>query len=163
MAGSPIASRTAGRASNPATADAIQVVTFFVAGEEYALAITRIREIIGRTETTRLPHCAPHVLGLINLRGEVVPVFDLARWFKLEPTRSPSSTVIAEWKGQTFGFTVDAVHQVVWLARDQIDPPSSHFEQRAPYIAGLGKYQRRIVILLDLDALFCDVHDEPAR
>ncbi|MBU6429047.1 MAG: chemotaxis protein CheW, partial [Cyanobacteria bacterium REEB65] len=139
----------------------MQVVTFFLGGEEYALNITRIREIIGMTTTTRLPLAAPHITGLINLRGEVIPVFDMRKWFGLvADSRMSLSTIIAEWHGETFGFTVDSVHQVMWLAADQVDPPSAHFEKRSPYILGLGKYEQRVVILLDLDALFKDVEEE---
>ena len=160
-----LASAAASSDSEGAANDAaIQLVTFFLAGEEYALAITRIREIIGITATTRLPHALPHVRGLINLRGEVIPVLDLRVRFalKTEPT-TPAATIIAEWQGETFGFTVDSVHQVVWLPTDRIDPPSSVIERQSPYVKGLGKYQDRLLILLDLDALFGDGEDESSR
>ncbi len=158
MAGSPL--RTTSQAAVPAPGDAIQIVTFFLAGEEYALAITAIREIIGPAVPTRLPHAPGRVLGLINLRGVVIPVFDPKRWFGLEVTAGPAlATIIAEWQGGAFGLAVDSVHQVLWLPRDQIDPPSNRFEQRSPYIAGLGKVQGRLLILLDLAALFAEIED----
>lgn len=159
----PLISRTATRARPAANEDAIQLVTFYLGGEEYALTITRVREIIGNTPCTRLPHAPAHIQGLINLRGEVIPVFDMRRWFGLSMMDQPAqSTIIAEWGEERFGFTVDAVHQVVWLPRGQIDQPTSHFQERSPYILGLGKYDKRILILLDLDALFKDVEEEAA-
>jgi len=143
--------------------DATQLVTFYLGGEEYALGITRVREIIGKPPTTRLPHSQSHILGLINLRGEVIPVFDMRRWFGLaDATSRAQSTIIAEWREERFGFIVDSVHQVVWLPKGAIDPPTSHFHERSPYIMGLGKYQNRILILLDFDALFKDVEEEAA-
>ncbi len=161
MAGSPL--RTTSQAAVPAPGDAIQVVTFFLAGEEYALAITAIREIIGPAEPTRLPHAPDPVIGLINLRGVVIPVFDPKRWFGLGAEAGPApTTIIAEWQGEAFGLAVDSVRQVVWLPRDQIDPPSNRFEKRSPYIAGLGKVQGRLLILLDLAALFAEVEDAGA-
>ena len=161
MGTSPLVSRTASPTAGSVMEDAVQLVTFFLGGEEYALGITRIREIIGATPTTRLPHSPDHILGLINLRGEVIPVFDMRRWFGLADTRIPAkSTIIAEWREERFGFTVDAVHQVVWLPRTAIDPPTTHFHERSPYILGLGKFQNRILILLDLDSLFKDVEEE---
>lgn len=164
MASSPLISRTASPAAGSVQEDAIQLVTFYLGGEEYALGIKRVREIIGANPTTRLPHAPAHVLGLINLRGEVIPVFDMRRWFGLGGAASAParSTIIAEWREERFGFTVDAVHQVVWLPRAAIDPPTSHFQERSPYIMGLGKIQNRILILLDLDALFKDVEEEAA-
>ncbi len=163
MAGSPLISRTASPAVGTVQENAIQLVTFFLSGEEYALGITRVREIIGANPTTRLPHSPEHVLGLINLRGEVIPVFDMRRWFGLGAANvTAKSTIIAEWRDERFGFTVDSVHQVVWLPRTHIDPPTSHFQERSPYIMGLGKYQNRILILLDLDSLFKDVEEELA-
>ncbi|MBM3273646.1 MAG: chemotaxis protein CheW [Candidatus Sericytochromatia bacterium] len=161
MAGAPLISRTASPATAGVVEDAVQLVTFYLGGEEYALGITRVREIIGTAGTTRLPHSPRHVMGLINLRGEVIPVFDMRRWFGLATSLTEAkSTIIAEWRDERFGFTVDAVHQVVWLRRDAIDPPTTHFQERSPYIMGLGKYQNRILILLDLDSLFKDVEEE---
>lgn len=163
MANSPLISRTASPAVGSVQEDSVQLVTFYLGGEEYALGITRVREIIGANPTTRLPHSPHHVLGLINLRGEVIPVFDMRRWFGLESAAVPAkSTIIAEWHDERFGFTVDSVHQVVWLPRTHIDPPTSHFQERSPYIMGLGKFQNRILILLDLESLFKDVEEEAA-
>lgn len=137
---------------------AIQLVTFFLGGEEYGLGITRVREIIVTVPATRLPGAGRHVVGIINLRGEVIPVFDMRRWFGLGDTGIPSSsTIISDWRAERFGFTVDAVHQVVWLSVSAIDPPTDHFQERSPYIRGLGKYQNRLLILLDIDALLGDV------
>ncbi len=161
MAPSPLVSRTASPAAGGVQEDAIQLVTFYLGGEEYALGITRVREIIGKPPTTRLPHSQSHVLGLINLRGEVIPVFDMRRWFGLgEATAKSQSTIIAEWHDERFGFIVDSVHQVVWLPKVAIDPPTTHFQERSPYILGLGKYQNRILIMLDFDTLFKDVEEE---
>ncbi|MBI6546563.1 MAG: chemotaxis protein CheW [Cyanobacteria bacterium NC_groundwater_1444_Ag_S-0.65um_54_12] len=139
----------------------IQLVTFYLSGEEYGLGITRIREIIGMVPITRLPHASNYVQGLINLRGEVIPIFDMRCWFGLSHIPgSSNSIVIAEWGAEYFGFMVDSVHQVVWLPQYQIDPPTIHFQKRSPYIMGLGKYEGRILILLDLEALFRGAEEE---
>ena len=141
----------------------LQLVTFRLGDEVYGLPIGHVREIIGAHRPTRLPGAVRHVAGLINLRGEVIPVFRLRTWFDLkDEVPATSSTIIAEWRGERFGFQVDAVQQVVWLDKAQIDPPTSQFQQKAPHISGLGKHEGRLIILLDLDALFRDSEDDAA-
>ncbi|MEB3298270.1 MAG: chemotaxis protein CheW [Candidatus Sericytochromatia bacterium] len=138
-----------------------QLVTFRLGDEIYGLPIDHVREIISSRHATRLPGAAPHVAGLINLRGEVIPVFRLRTWFGLkDEAPAASTTIITEWRGERFGFQVDAVQQVVWLDRSQIDPPTAQFQQHSPHIAGLGKHEGRLLILLDLDALFRDSDED---
>ncbi|MBM3260041.1 MAG: purine-binding chemotaxis protein CheW [Candidatus Sericytochromatia bacterium] len=153
-----------GNTNRPRSVDGkLQLVTFKLGEEVYGLPIGHVREIITSRKPTRLPGSAPHVSGLINLRGEVIPVFQLRVWFGLkDEAPAASATIITEWKDERFGFQVDSVQQVAWLDRSQIDPPTAQFQQHAPHISGLGKHEGRLIILLDLDALFRD-SDEDAH
>lgn len=137
--------------------DSFQVLTFYLGSEEYGIPLAQAREILGLIPTTPLPNAPEHVVGLINLRGEILPVFDLRRLFHLQSLPSPGiqeCVLVAETEGEPFGLKVDGVHQVLTLAHEGIDPPSDHLKERSPAISGLAKVANRLVILLDPSGLF---------
>ncbi len=135
-----------------------QYLTFYIAGEEYAVSILRVREILEYDTVTRLPSTPPAIRGVINLRGRVVPVIDLARKFGLpeSPVTKTTCTVIVEvgeGDGQTvMGVMTDLVSQVVELRPDEIEPPPAfgtriHLE----FLKGLGRSDKKFVLMLDID------------
>lgn len=133
------------------------ILTFYLGAEEYGLPLVQAREILGMLPPTPLPKTAAHVLGLINLRGEILPVFDLHRLFQLQSQPaidSQACILIAETRGESFGLRVDGVHQVLNLPAASIDPPSEAMKARSAAIDGLGRIGQRLIILLDLQALF---------
>lgn len=139
--------------------DTIQFLTFYLGAEEYGLPLVQAREILGLSPMTPLPQAAPHVLGLINLRGEILPVFDLRRWFKLQSkpdVDAQDCILVAETEGEPFGLKVDGVHQVLTLSREQIDPPSDALRERSKAISGLAKVGNRLIILLEPESLFSE-------
>lgn len=139
--------------------DILKVLTFYLGAEEYGIPLVQAREIFGVTPTTLLPQAAEHVIGLINLRGEILPVFDLRRLFGLQSESmlsTPPCVLVAETRGEPVGLQVDGVHQVLPLSPEQIDPPTDALKARSVAITGLGKVGSRLVILLDPDALFPD-------
>ncbi len=139
--------------------DAFQVLTFYLGAEEYALPLVQAREILGMVPTTPLPKAAKHVVGLINLRGEILPVFDLRLLFKLQSKAQQSMQdciLVAETQGEPFGLKVDGVHQVLTLTADRIDPPSDVLKERSTALSGLAKVGNRLVILLDCASLFSE-------
>lgn len=141
--------------------NSIQVVSFYLGLEEYGLPISCVREIIANAKTTRIPKAQPHVEGLYNLRGEIIPVFNLRTLFALERgliRPNASSVIVAEFHDEVFGVRVDEVHQVLWMPTDQIEPPG--VQGRSPAVSGIGKYDGRLIILLDLNGLFDAVQDE---
>jgi purine-binding chemotaxis protein CheW len=139
-----------------------QYLTFSVSGDEYALPILRVREIISYDGVTRVPRTPPFIRGVINLRGSVVPVIDLARKFgyaEVQQTRS-TSVVIVEVLLDTdsgeqqivLGLLVDAVNEVMDLRPEDIQPPPSFGTRvQIAFLTGMGRSGTGFVLLLDID------------
>ena len=130
-----------------------QYLAFQLGPEEYALDITRISEIIKPREYTDIPRVPAFILGLISLRGVVVPVFDLRRRFNLgEAQIGPAARIIVCREGEvTAGLLVDCINQVVRLAEDRIEPPPGVLSGvDRNLIDGVGRFEGRMIILLNL-------------
>ncbi len=141
-----------------ATAEPSQYLTFYLAGEEYALGILRVKEILEYDTLTTVPQTPPWIRGVINLRGSVVPVVDLAVKFGLPPTPVTKRTciVIVEvtLAGQptVMGILADAVSQVMDLATADIAaPPTFGTAVRVDFLQGMGKVGTKFVLILDVD------------
>ena len=137
-----------------------QYLTFSVAGQECASAILGVREIIGYSSVTPLPQAPPWIRGLINLRGSVVPVVDLAVKFgkpAAEPTRLTCIVVTDVTIGSeklVMGVIADSVNQVLDLTpEDIVGVPSLGSSRRIEYLHGMGKIGGELVLMLDLDAI----------
>lgn len=131
-----------------------QLVVFRLHNEEFGVEITDVREIVKVGHITRLPHVADYVEGVTNLRGEVIPVISLRKRFGLEAQENTQNTriIIFEVKGGMVGFVVDSVTETLRLSEDAIDPPPSNVAGlKADYLAGVGKLQDRLIILLKVD------------
>jgi purine-binding chemotaxis protein CheW len=130
-----------------------QYVTFFLEKEEYALPIGQVQEINRVGEITRVPNAPDHVLGVINLRGKIVPVIELKKRLKLgraEITKE-SRIVVVEAGLKILGLMVDRVAQVLQLTDDMIEEtPEEVVERGENYVKCVGKIDGRMVILLDL-------------
>jgi purine-binding chemotaxis protein CheW len=134
-------------------------MTFKLAKEEYGLAILKVRELIGLMEITRVPGTQGFIRGVINLRGKVIPVVDLRQKFGMERTEPTDQTVIIvvqlnTAKGDlTMGILVDEVLEVLDIEGKNIEPPPSFgagtFDSE--FILGVGKAERRVIFLLDID------------
>ena len=135
-----------------------QYLSFVLCGEEYAVNILRVKEIIEFDALTRVPAMPASVRGVINLRGRVVPVVDLAARFDLSEgaiTRR-SCIVMVELvdNGESVivGIIVDAVSQVLDLAEDEIEPPPTFGTPiGAQFIEGMAETGKKFVIILDVD------------
>lgn len=146
-----------------------QYLTFFIRGEEYATGILRVKEIIEYETITRVPAMPLHVRGVINLRGAVLPVIDLAAKFGHGETVPARTTciVVVETKvdGDTLvvGVLADSVSEVIDLAGDQIEPPPAFGTNvRVDFLVGMGKLEGRLVLVLDLDRILTPVELEKA-
>ena len=135
------------------------MLTFKLAKEEYGLAILKVRELIGLMDITRVPGTQGFIRGVINLRGKVIPVVDLRQKFGMEPTEPTDQTVIIvvqlnTAKGDlTMGILVDEVLEVLFIEGKNIEPPPSFGAATfdSEYILGVGKAERRVIFLLDID------------
>jgi purine-binding chemotaxis protein CheW len=142
-----------------------QYLSFQLAGEEFAFGILRVREILEYDTITRVPNAPAAVRGVINLRGSVVPVVDLAVLFALAPTAVTKRTCIviveARVDGQdlVMGVLADAVSQVIDLGADAIEPPPAFGSRaRVEHLMGMGKLDAgRFVLILDIDRLLGDL------
>lgn len=135
-----------------------QYLTFYIAGEEYAVTILKVTEIIECVTLTHVPGTPSWIRGVLNLRGAVVPVVDLAIKFGLAPTALTRRTCVVmvelEHEGErlVLGVMADSVHQVVELGPDQIQPPPSFGPKvRVDCIQGMGNNSGAFVVLLDID------------
>ena len=140
------------------SADRAQYLTFSLSGGEYAIAVLSVREIIEHEAVTRVPSTPDFVRGVINLRGSVVPVVDLARKFGLpeSPVTKRTCIVIVEAASEgervVMGVLADAVNQVVEFATGEIEaPPSFGAPVRVDFLKGLGKLGDAFVLILDTD------------
>ena len=130
-----------------------QWLTFFLQGEEYAMDIETVNEIIKPREITDIPRVPDFILGIVSLRGIVVPVYDLARRLNLgEVEVGPQSRIIVCHHGNGLvGLLVDSIAQVVRLNERKIEaPPAMLSGLDREYIAGIGRDQGRMLILLQL-------------
>jgi chemotaxis signal transduction protein len=135
-----------------------QYLTFFLVNEECAISILKVREIIEYDTITTVPKMEPWVRGVINLRGSVVPVVDLATKFGMEqkPVGKTTCIVIVEARFEdqqtTVGLIVDAVSQVMELAHDDIQPvPDFGTSVKMDYLIGMAQSGRKFALLLDVD------------
>lgn len=135
-------------------ADGRQVLTFTLGAEEYGVEILKVQEIKGYAAPTPIPNTPPHVKGVINLRGTIVPIIDLRRKFGMEAVEYNQFTVIVvvQVRGKITGFIVDAVSDVLNLQTDDIQP-TPQFDDKcdAHFISGLAKVGEKIIILLDIE------------
>jgi purine-binding chemotaxis protein CheW len=138
------------------TGDLKQFISFSIGEEEYGLELLRVKEVIRIREITWLPKAPSFVKGIINLRGDVIPIIDLRDKFGLEAKESTAMTrvIVVEVEGRMIGMVVDSASQVVRIPADQIDPPPpmlGGFSQE--FITGVGKLDDNLIILLNTDAI----------
>ena len=137
-----------------------QYLTFMLAGEEYGVEILKVQEIKGWDTATPIPNTPEYVLGVLNLRGAVVPIIDLRKRFSLESVPYGATTVVIvvkmahEDQERTVGLVVDAVADVYRLEGGEIQPPPDmggavHTE----FVRGLATVEEKMVILLEIDRL----------
>jgi purine-binding chemotaxis protein CheW len=133
-------------------------LTFALAQEEFGLEILKVREIIGYIDVTAVPQTPPHVKGVVNLRGQVIPVIDLRAKFGMETTEITPQTCIIVVEiaqgGRTFstGITVDRVQEVLDIRGDNIEnAPQFGSSVDTSFILGMAKVGDRVKILLDID------------
>ncbi len=128
-------------------------LTFSLAREEYGLEILKVREIIGIMDITAVPQMPPHVKGVVNLRGKVIPVVDLRLKFGMESAEYTEATcIIVVDVGTLVGIIVDTVQEVLDIESAQIDPPPPlGASVDTTFIFGMGKVREEVKILLDIN------------
>src|SRR5574344_2879228 len=146
-------------AQNLAEDEVLQWVTFQLDRETYGINVMQVQEVLRYTEIAPVPGAPDYVLGIINLRGNVVTVIDTRMRFGLQPETVTESTriVIIEAEKQVIGILVDSVAEVVDLNSSDIDPaPNVGTEESAKFIKGVSNRENELLILIDLDKLLSD-------
>ena len=148
--------------------DVTLYLTFLLESEVLALEVTRVREVLDICQITRVPNAPDYLLGVVNLRGSVIPVIDLRMKFGLPQTESTidARIVILELSRDgveaVAGIMADSVHDVIGIGRDQISPPpESGAHWRREYIKGIGKYGEDFILLLDIHRVFIEQERMP--
>ncbi len=137
-----------------------QVLTFTLGMETYGVDILRVQEIRGWSPVTRVPQSPPHVLGVLNLRGSIVPIVDLRMRFRLEQAEYNALTVIIVLSVETahgrrdLGVVVDGVSDVIDINPADIKPaPDLGSQVNTEFIHGLLTLSENMIMLLDIDSL----------
>lgn len=133
----------------------IQIVAFRLANEEYGVNILNVQEIIRPTEVTRVPKALHYLTGVINLRGNVVPVINLRKRFDIEKEINEDDNntriIILNLYDLNIGITVDSVTEVLRLKEDEIEEPNLIEVLDNKFVQAVGKCNDRLIILLNLD------------
>ncbi|MDP1809451.1 MAG: chemotaxis protein CheW [Actinomycetota bacterium] len=132
-----------------------QYVTFELAGQNYGVDVGDAVEVIRMVAMADPPEAPPYVIGVINIRGQVVPVIDMRRRLALESANFTLTTpiLVSKIRNRTIGLIVDRVKEVVTLPSAMIEPPSEAFS-RSRCVAGVAKIDAKLIFLLDLAGLF---------
>ncbi len=139
------------------TEENVQFLTFTIGDEEYGVDIMTVREVMGWTGTTRLPNTPEHIRGVINLRGVILPIFDLrARFGKGLTEATDKHVVIVMAVGaRTVGILVDTVSDILTASADDIKPaPDSGGDVEQQFVSGLIAVRDRMVVALEMEKLF---------
>ncbi len=133
----------------------VQIISFSLLNDvEYGINILSIHEILKKVDITRLPNTPPFIMGVINLRGNVIPVVNIRRRFGYKETRitDDSRIIVVGVNGKLFGLLVDYVFQVFRIPMKDINSPSELIDGvSAEFIQGVGRMKDRLIIILKLE------------
>ena len=142
-----------------------QYMTFKCSDEIYGISIKYVNEIIGLSQITKVPETQDYLIGLINLRGKIIPVIDERIRFGKEPLEYNDRTcvIVIDVKSTVIGLIVDAIDEVAAFAENEITPPPSVSDlamQAKKYVFGIGRVNGEVKLLLDPDKLINDPEPE---
>ena len=145
--------------SEPLSIIDFKMITFSLAEKDYAIDIMKVKEIAKANNFTYVPNTAPFVLGVYNLRGDIIPIIDLRIFFNIPIKQRAKDTiesmVIINVDDQTFGIVVDRIDKVVGVSKNTIQPPHPIFgDINIKYIYGVVENSGQLYILLDVDRIF---------
>ena len=143
--------------------NSINLVTFKLGQNEYAIDIMQAKEIIKMEKITLIPNAPDYVEGVINLRGNIIPIVDLKKRFNLEENDGEKNTgiIIVKIDDVDMGIIIDAISKVVSIATSNIQPPPpmlSGIGQK--YIKGVAKLEDKLLVVLDLEKLIVGDDDD---
>ena len=131
-----------------------QQLLFLIGSEEFGVDALKVQELIRYTLPVKIPNAPPVVRGVINFRGEVIPVLDMRMIFQLELGNYNDFTVIivVETNGKIFGLIVDRVLDIISFSEDNIQPtPEFSSKEKTKYLRAMGKIGSRLILMIDLE------------
>ncbi|MFA7621707.1 MAG: chemotaxis protein CheW [Aminobacteriaceae bacterium] len=137
-----------------------QLVVFGLGKEEFGIDISRVREIVKLQNITTIPQSMDFVEGIVNLRGQIVPIVDLCKRFlvadRSESVDAERRIIVVNMSGQNIGILVDGVSEILRIPDESIEPtpPIVASGISSDFIRGVAKVEGRLIIFLDLDRIF---------
>lgn len=141
-------------------------LTFHIGQENYGIEIRHVIEIIVMQEITIVPDMPDFIIGVINLRGQVISVMDIRARFKMEAREYDDRTciIVVKINDISMGLIVDTVNEVIDIPEDKMDPPPrTHSGIGSSYIKGMGKIDNSVKILLDIEKILYEEELEQVR
>ena len=136
----------------------IQLVSFNLGREEYAVEVLKVREIIRMTSITHVPNTPSSVEGIINLRGKVIPIISLRNRFNMPGSDNDHHTriMVMDVQGKLMGFIVDGVSEVIRISSGEIQPPPAMVSGGVDqdFISGVIQHADQLLLMLQLDRMF---------
>ncbi len=136
-----------------------QIVCFKIGNEEYGVDILRVQEILKLPDVTKLPGSLEYIMGVIDLRGRVIPIVDLSNKFGIlsNAEASKKRSIVVEISGKQVGLAIDSVSHVVRVNSNDIEPPPPVVKGiSGKYIVGIAKLDEGFVVILDINQIFSD-------
>ena len=137
-----------------------QLVVFGLGKEEFGIDISRVREIVRLQNITTIPQSMDFVEGIVNLRGQIVPIVDLGKRFLVverdEEKEADRKIIVVHMEGQNIGILVDGVSEILRVPDESVEPtpPMVTSGTSAEFIRGVAKVKERLIIVLDLNRIF---------
>lgn len=140
----------------------LEIVEFEVANNKFGINVIKVKEIIQPIPVTFIPHVHPHVEGIIQLRGEVLPVVDMLKVLGIstENRNLQQKYIVAEFNKQRVVFHVDNVTQIHRISWDQIEKPSDMYQGGTSQVIGVIKRNEEMILLLDFEKIMVDINPE---
>lgn len=135
----------------------LQIVCFKIGNEDYGIEILKVQEILRMPNITMLPKAAGFIMGVIDLRGQVIPIVDLSKKFLLNSSINSECTrvIVVNIKGREIGLAIDSVSHVVKIELNDIEPPPPIVKGiSGRYIVGIAKVSDEFVVILDIEQIF---------
>jgi purine-binding chemotaxis protein CheW len=135
----------------------LQIVCFKIGKEEYGIDILKVQEILKLPKVTKLPKSQDYIVGVIDLRGKVIPITDLSKKFGTESGKLDASSraIVVDIEGKKVGLAIDSVSHVVKIKKDDIEPPPPIVKGiSGKYIVGIAKLKDSFVVILDINKIF---------
>ena len=140
----------------------LEIVEFLVGDNRFAINVIKVKEIIQPIAPTKVPHAHPYIEGIIELRGEVLPLIDLAKALGFGPSQNPAQDkyIVAQFNQQKIVFHVHNVTQIRRISWKQIEKPSQMYQGLESQIIGVVKLNGNMILLLDFEKIVIDINPQ---